>query len=240
MSLLKYRAVLFDLDDTLFDHQVHRREALAALLVAVGLHPETGIASLEAAHEEHLQRTHSLLLAGRLTLESARLERLRGTLMDHGVLAGEGRLRELEAVYRQAYDRHWRPVPGSIELLDALRALGAWVGIVTNGRKQDQFPKLERLGLLARVDGILISEELGCEKPSTEFFARAAAQANVHPTSCVVVGDLWNTDVVGAVASGMSAIWLNRYSRRPQTDAVAIEIASFVPLASVLAHFTLH
>lgn len=237
MHRLKYRAVLFDLDDTLFDHRSHRRDALAALVVAAGLHPKASIASLEVAHEIHLQRTHSLLLAGKLTIECARLERLRGTLMDHGFHVDDERLRALEAVYRQAYDRHWRAVPGSIELVGALRALGAWIGVVTNGRKHDQLPKLERLGLLTRVDGILISQEMGCEKPSAEFFAAAATRANVDPSGCVVVGDLWNTDIVGAVASGMSAIWLNRYGRRPQTDAAAVEISSFSPLASVLSHF---
>jgi HAD superfamily hydrolase (TIGR01509 family) len=237
MPTLRYRAVFFDLDDTLFDHQAHRREALAALKYAAGLNPAISVASLEAAHERHLQRTHSLLLAGGCTLKQARLERLQGTLADHGVEASGSRLAQLETIYRRAYDRDWRHVPGSIELLDCLRGAGAWIGVVTNGREVDQVPKMERLGLVGRFDGVLISEVLGCEKPSLEFFAKAASSARVDASECVVVGDLWNTDIVGAVASGMSAIWLNRYGREPQTDAAAIEINSFRPLKTVLNHF---
>jgi beta-phosphoglucomutase-like phosphatase (HAD superfamily) len=59
-------AVLFDLDDTISDHQYARRSALAALQHA---NPELAgqtIRSLEFAHEWHLQATHTLLLAGRL------------------------------------------------------------------------------------------------------------------------------------------------------------------------------
>lgn len=237
MHALRYEAAFFDLDDTLFDHQAHRREALAALKAAAGLNPAIELASLEASHERHLQRTHGLLLAGGCTLEQARSERLRETLADHGLITDDRQLAEFEAVYRKAYDRHWRHVPGSIELLDSLRRAGAWLGVVTNGRKSDQLPKLERLGLLARFDDVLISEVLGCEKPSPEFFAQAAARARVDPSDCVVVGDLWHTDIVGAVASGMSAVWLNRYDRESQTDAAAIEIKSFSPLQSVLKHF---
>lgn len=237
MPALRYRAVFFDLDDTLFDHQWHRREALAALMLAAGLNPAIELASLEAAHERHLQRTHSRLLAGACTLEQARQERLRETLADHGFKANEKQLAELETAYRTAYDRDWRCVPGSIELLDRLRQAGAWLGLVTNGREIDQLPKLERLGLLPRFDAILISEVLGCEKPSRAFFDQAASRARVDPSDCVVVGDLWNTDIVGAVASGMSAIWLNRYEREPQTGAAAIEIKSFCPLEAVLKNF---
>src|SRR6476661_528179 len=98
MSALRYKAFFFDLDDTLFDHQVHRREALTALKVAAGLSPETAIASLEASHERHLQRTHGLLLAGAITLERARLERLHGTLADHGLQADAEQLASFEEI----------------------------------------------------------------------------------------------------------------------------------------------
>lgn len=237
MRPLRYKAVFFDLDDTLFDHQAHRREALAALKAAARLPSEIEIASLEAAHERHLQRTHGLLLAGAITLERARLERLRGTLADHCLQVDGEQLASLESVYRAVYDRHWRSVPGSIELIDTLRRAGAWLGVVTNGRTGDQLPKLERLSLLPRLDDVLISGELGCEKPSPEFFALAAKRARCQARECVVVGDLWNTDIVGATASGMSAVWLNRYGRDPQTNAAATEIKSFRPLESVLEHF---
>lgn len=237
MSVLRYRAVFFDLDDTLFDHQAHRREALAALKLAAGLNPAIEVASLEAAHERHLQRTHRLLLVGGCTLEQARRDRLRATLAEYGLKANDTRLAELEDVYRRAYVRDWRAVPGSIELLVRLRQAGAWLAVVTNGRKADQIPKLERLSLLHRVDEVLISEVLGCEKPSPDFFSQAAARARVHPSDCLVVGDLWNTDIVGAASSGMSAMWLNRYGREPETNAVAIEIRSFSPIEAVLKHF---
>ena len=71
------------MEDTLFDHQAHRREALTAVKVAAGIDPVIEVASLEAAHERHLQRTHSLLLAGAMTHNKARLERLRETLAAH-------------------------------------------------------------------------------------------------------------------------------------------------------------
>jgi FMN phosphatase YigB (HAD superfamily) len=47
---LKYRAALFDLDDTLFDHQAHRREALAALGWNIPALSGISLEALESAH----------------------------------------------------------------------------------------------------------------------------------------------------------------------------------------------
>jgi FMN phosphatase YigB (HAD superfamily) len=62
-----YTAVLFDLDDTLFDHQFHRRAALAAVHAAAQLEPSISVMQLENSHEAHLQTTYRDLLDGKLT-----------------------------------------------------------------------------------------------------------------------------------------------------------------------------
>jgi HAD superfamily hydrolase (TIGR01509 family) len=235
---LKYRAVLFDLDDTLFDNQRHRRDALKAIGQAVGLSQGFDVLALERAHDRHSERTQQLLLTGELSPEQALLERMRGTLLDFGVSASDERLLQLEALYRAEFDREWTTVPGAIELLDALREAGARIVLITNGRMQDQYPKLERLGLRKWLDGVVVSEEVGCEKPSSEFFEIALQQAGFGPTECVVVGDLWHIDIIGAHRMGIDAIWLNRYAHPRGADAAPIEIAAYEPIDDVLRHFT--
>lgn len=237
---LRYKAVLFDLDDTLFDHQFHRRRALQALKVAAGLPDHIGLGQLETAHEGHLQRTHVLLLAGKMSLDQARSERLRATLGDCGRQVHGDEMPAFELAYRSAYEQGWQAVPGAIALVDALREAGARIGVVTNGRAQDQYPKLDRISLRARVDFVVVSQEVGCEKPSREFFALAATRARADFHECVVVGDLWNTDIAGALGCGMGAVWLNRYERPSGRDARVAEIRSFTPLDSVLRHFSLN
>lgn len=233
----RFKAALFDLDDTLFDHQFHRREALGALRGFAAIDPAVTLAQLETAHDVHLQRTHGLWLAGQLTLEQARRERLHATLRSFGVEVDEAGLRACEDLYRTAYDRDWRPIPGAIALLDALKDAGLWIGLITNGGSREQRSKLEALGLQKWLDGLFISAELGCEKPSREFFSRALAGAGVAPDDCIVVGDLWPNDIEGALAAGCEAIWLNRYGQVRDPHPRVREVGGWQPLAEVLPHF---
>src|SRR5688572_24219387 len=107
----RYRAALVDLDDTLFDHQAHRREALSALSESIPSLRGVKLPDLESSHETHLLRTHTALLNGQFSLAQARLARMRGLLSDFGAQADETELEEYEHIYRRAYDREWRAVP---------------------------------------------------------------------------------------------------------------------------------
>jgi putative hydrolase of the HAD superfamily len=233
----RFKAALFDLDDTLFDHQLHRREALTALRETAGIAPAVTIEQLENEHDEHLQSTYQLLLAGQLSIAQARTERMRSMLQAFGAGHGDAEVQLCEDLYRAVYDRRRRAIPGAIDLVDALKAAGVWIGIVTNGGSPEQRAKIEALDLARRADGIFISAELGCEKPSREFFGRALGAANVAAHECIVVGDLWPTDIQGALNAGCEAVWLNRYQRTAGPHPRVREIRSLEPLADVLSHF---
>ncbi len=60
------------------------------------------------------------------------------------------------------------------------------------------------------VDRVTSSGELGVAKPDPAFFTAVAARAGVEPSACVHVGDRIDNDVVGALASGMTAVHLRR------------------------------
>jgi len=234
---LKYKAVFFDLDDTLFDHQFHRRTALGALCDAAGLVGCVDLLSLEAAHDRHQQIANGELLAGRITPDEAPVRSMAGTLEEFGLKPSSSDLRDYERVYRDAYELGWRTVPGALDLLPALRAAGCWISVITNGRTQDQRPKLAALNLTALLDDIVISEEIGYEKPAREFFDAALRRAGVMAREALVIGDLWQTDIVGAMQSGIDAVWMNRYSREPQADGVR-EIGGFQPLEEIMRLFS--
>src|SRR5512138_1685227 len=154
----KYRAALFDLDDTIFDHQAHRREALAAVARSIPELSMADVRDLEAAHDVHLQITHVAVLDGTLSIAEARIKRMQGMLDDFGIRADVALANRCEETYRQAYDRDWRTVPGAPELLRSLRQLGFWLGIITNGLWSEQTAKLKRLGLESAVDAMIVSE----------------------------------------------------------------------------------
>ena len=58
---------------------------------------------------------------------------------------------------------------------------------------------------------IVISEKAGVRKPSKEIFSISLSELNTSPVVTLFIGDSWQEDVMGAMAIGMDAIWINRH-----------------------------
>jgi len=233
----KYRAALFDLDDTIFDHQGHRRDALSAIARSVAALSGADVRDLERAHDIHLQRTHRAVLDGSMSIAEARVERMRRLLDDFGVRADAALAERCEEIYREAYGRDWRAVAGVTELLRSLRDLGMWLGVITNGIWSEQSAKLRSLGLETAFDELMVSEVVGSRKPAREFFSHAVARTGLPASQCIVVGDLWEIDIQGALDYGLDSIWLNRYGHTRALHPRVVEVDSFTPTAAVLRFF---
>ncbi|OLZ11619.1 HAD family hydrolase [Sulfobacillus thermosulfidooxidans] len=106
---------------------------------------------------------------------------------------------------------HWTP-----EMEDTLRALkqrGLKLAVVTNGQAAGQNQKIDTLGIRPYLDAISISGEVGVKKPEPEIFHHALSILRVAPQDAVFVGDNPVMDIYGATRTGMQAIWLRRYDR---------------------------
>jgi HAD superfamily hydrolase (TIGR01549 family) len=71
-------------------------------------------------------------------------------------------------------------------------------------------PLLERLGVTAWVDAIVISSEEQLDKPDPRIFLRACARLGVEPHAAVHVGNDPDEDVVGAISAGCAALLFGR------------------------------
>ncbi len=235
------RAVLADLDDTLFDHHHATRAALAVLHADVPAFRVWPREEFEARHAEVLEVMHRAVLAGRQSIESARAERFRRLLESaaQALPAHErapvdaGTSAFLAHRYRDHYELAWQPVPGAMALAAAVKRAGLALVIVTNNVTREQQLKLERCGLLPLVDALITSEDVGATKPDTRIFDAALSCAGVHASEAVMVGDSWHTDVVGALAAGVRSVWLNRAGHAapdPEVAAGVAELRSLEPL----------
>ncbi len=122
----------------------------------------------------------------------------------------------------------------TLPLLEWLRGQGVRVGALTNGNAE-----VERLGLGGYFDFALSAVDIGAAKPSHLVFEAARGRAGVIPERIVHVGDDPHSDVVGAAAFGMQAVWLNR-AREPWPEDVpprprCVQIATLSELRERLA-----
>jgi putative hydrolase of the HAD superfamily len=202
------RAVLFDLDDTLFDHAGTARDALMA---AQGCHPSLramAFEKLERAHSTYLEELHAEVMLGKVPLEVARRERFRRLLAACGAERAEEAAAHVAETYRQAYRDARRVVAGASALLGAVRER-AGVAIVSNNLLDEQQEKLRVFGLDPYVDALVVSEEVGVSKPDPRIFQTALARLGSVAADAVMVGDSWHTDIEGARAAGIRAVWFN-------------------------------
>ena len=121
----------------------------------------------------------------------------------------------------------------------ALEALAAdyALALVTNGAACLQGEKLAASGMTERFSVVVISAEVGVGKPDSAIFRHALAQLGCDAGHAVMIGDSLRKDVHGALTSGLGAVWLNRFGRRPDADHphVAPQIATLADLPAALA-----
>lgn len=224
------RAVLFDLDDTLFDHQGCAREALAAVRASHEGFRAMPAEALERAHARFLEELHGQVMLGRVPLEVARVERFRRLLGAAGVAAGDDLAAGLASTYREAYRTARRAVAGAAALLAAVKRR-ARVGIVSNNLLDEQQDKLRTCGLDAFVDALVVSEEAQVSKPHPAIFELALDRLRAQPAEAVMIGDSWQADIAGARAAGIHAIWFNPAGApAPESEAAVPELRAFEPV----------
>ena len=227
------RAVLFDLDDTLFDHTHASRCATAQLQRAVPDFACWSIDEFTRRHRELLDALHVEVLAGRLTIADARIERFRRLLVAASCQDPDLVAPRLADTYRQAYETSRQPVAGALPLLTAIRRHGLRIAIVTNNIAAEQQTKLRYCGLTELVDALVTSEEIGVKKPDPGIFHAALESVNAEPAEAVMVGDAWATDIEGARAAGVRPVWLNRFGAVAADPTVA-ELKALEPIEAAL------
>jgi putative hydrolase of the HAD superfamily len=212
------RALLVDLDDTLLDARsgvAAAWDAIADLLVAA----QPGLAPAEVRGEIH--RVTDWFWAdperhrvGRLDLLAARREILARVLGAFGRVDAELVARAARA-YGEHRDASLALEAQALDVLARLRRHVPRLALVTNGAAGAQRAKVERFGLARFFDHVQIEGEFGAGKPERHVYEHALAVLGVAPESALMAGDDFACDVLGSLAAGLHAAWLDHDGRGP-------------------------
>lgn len=216
MSAPSYKAILFDLDDTLYDLRSYWTGRLQRAFATVSVrYPQLDrVALLETAIQRKIYMAHMADFLKQLEIEDQDLIR---TVSD-------------------AYCRNWFSelvlAEDAIEVLAKLRE-SYKIGLVTNGPSSTQRPKITQFALEQQMDVLIVSEEVGVAKPNPAIFQFALAELGTIPAETVYVGDSIENDLYGALAAGLPFIWLNRRNE-PLPEDVPPPLAIIQRLAELL------
>lgn len=121
-------------------------------------------------------------------------------------------------------------MPGALEALRHCRERGYVMGIVSNTIMPGWLFRedLVRLGVAEFFKFAIFSSEYGRPKPHVGIFQEALAQAGVHASRAVFVGDSYQADVVGARGAGMKAIWITAQDDPGDADAIVADVGGII------------
>lgn len=225
-GMIRPRIVLFDLDDTLFDHRHSAASALASIQNLLPRFADGPFSDLEREYSLLLEEIHLLVLSGELDLDRARLIRMSRLMSRNGIIPTEPEAGEVARLFRENYQQNRRVVEGTKELLTALRDRDLTIAIVTNNQTKEQEEKLVFTGLDGLVDFMATSEEVGAPKPDPRIFHAALELAGRTPDEAVVVGDSWPSDIIGARNAGIRPVWYNpSASQKPGPETGTLSVA---------------
>ncbi|MET9324373.1 HAD family hydrolase [Streptomyces sp. NPDC003038] len=233
---MQIRAVLWDIDDTLFDYTGADTAGLARHLAQEGLgeryaSPGAALALWRETTDRHWAR----FAAGEVTFQGQRRDRVRDFL-------GAPAMTDEESDtwfdrYVEHYKAAWAVFPDVVPVLDALAA-GYRHGVLSNSSTANQDPKLRHLGLRERFEVLVCAAELGVSKPEAAAFLAACEALGLRPAEVAYVGDQPEIDARGARDAGLVAVWLDRDGGRgPGPDGVH-RIAGLDLLPELLARDT--
>ena len=206
--MVKKEAVLFDLDNTLYDYEGPHKKALAAVF-------------LELKKTIKISKPKFLSL---FKISKAEIKReLAGTASAHNRVLYFQRLIEKThntvdpSIILKLYNAYWntflkniRPFRGTLKVLKEIKKRRMGIAVVSDMTTHIQLKKLKKLGISKYIDYLITSEETGSEKPHSIMFLLALNKLSASPESAIMVGDNTVADMEGANSVGLFSILIKR------------------------------
>lgn len=112
-------------------------------------------------------------------------------------------------LFRISSIEYIRIYPGVIQALELLRRQGLRLWLLSNAQAVFTAYELRLLGLCGQFNSVLLSSDFGCRKPDQRFYQALTEQHHLDPSNCLMIGNDRQTDIAGAIAAGMSTLYMH-------------------------------
>lgn len=204
------KAVLFDIDRTLLDHDGASARAINICYHrwdwAQSISFQDFVSIWNAAQDKYMQE----YLVGKLSFEGQRIARMKAVCKKIGRPCSEDDAQRLFYEFLAQYENNWELFDDVISCLDALSDYK--LGIVSNGDSEQQREKLSKTGIREYFSSIMISGDIGISKPDVRIFKSILDDMGASPVETVMVGDDLEHDVLPAQQAGILGVLIDRAS----------------------------
>lgn len=202
-NLKKYKTILFDIDDTLFDFDKDQKIAFKNAISIIGYNCTD---KMYNGYNEINLKLWNLLNEGKIGLQELFIKRIVDFFNEYNI---KQEPEKFNKIYTQEFQKTGTPIEGVKDVLEKLKGNYELV-IATNGPKEHQYQRIENAGFSKYFSKIFTSEEVGFNKPDKKFFDKIFKDIeNKDKTKILMVGDSLSSDIRGGTNSGIDTCWYN-------------------------------
>lgn len=208
-----YTDIFIDFDDTIYDTRANAIEALAETFeeFELGKYFDDPNTFYDTYWEENM-KLWALYSQNEIERSYLIVERFRRPLsVGKGLNPTEEYCLEMSDWFLDHCSNKPGAIEGAHELLQYLKAKGYRIHVASNGFHEIQFKKIRAAGMDDYFDSVILSEDIGYNKPSKEYFDYALKKTGAKRETSIMIGDNYINDVQGALDSGIDAILFNHW-----------------------------
>ncbi len=212
--LKKYDIILFDSDNTLYDHAIHERSALTVAFKKYGTPLTQQLYEIYRGINDDVWKEFEK----GIPLDGGPLiERFRRLNKRCGLSLEEDRINSL---YISSLGEQCSPFPDSYDVCKALSKTHR-LYIITNGTHDVQIKRYEKSPLRPFFSGIFTAADIGVQKPKREYFERVLEKiGGSDKERVIIIGDSLSSDILGGINSGIDTCWFNLHGIENASDII--------------------
>ena len=225
----KYTVVLFDADATLFDFKKSEHCAVIDCLTYAGLPAtEEVISKYSEINDGYWKK----LEKKEVTRSELFVARWRDLIDFYGFDFDAEKIAEL---YPQKLAEKGFLIDGAEEICQKLYGK-VKLYIVTNGFAKVQHGRFDNSPIRKYFDEMFISEEIGAEKPSLEYFNAIFEKIEeFNKETTIIIGDSLTSDISGGIAAGIDTCWFNPQGRKkPEEMNITYTISALSEILDII------
>lgn len=220
---MKYRILLFDVDNTLLDFDANEEEAFKAVMKEMD---QVWSEELFETYKELNTDLWKRIEKNEITVEQGVNRRFSDLMAKYGK-AVDGVL--WEKTYRKYLNLGIQEIPQAHQVLSRLQESGHELYVITNGVTKTQESRMARSGLDQYFREMFISGRIGAGKPSGEFFDYVKSHVpEFEEKEALVIGDSLSSDIKGGADAGIPTCWFTRNADAAARDR-ALEESGLKP-----------
>ena len=205
---MKYSTIFIDLDDTLIDTLGDSLVNLRGLYNDYNLHRYFAtVDDFLHVYSDNSRQLWGKYNKGEIDKDTLIKERFRNPFRNFADVDTDF-LETMNTDFLGRMVRRPNHIDGAIEILEHLKPRYSIV-VISNGFSELQYHKIENAGLSPYIDKVILSDEVGVNKPHPAIFEFALRSSEIDARSAVMVGDNIHTDISGAMNSNIDQLWFN-------------------------------